>query len=158
LSALVEWKGVKYGYLLSNWNVIVAHNLDTSLLYSSGEDVCAALCGRGLWDAARKHSPNRKHETTIAQAERKQPHWQKIAHLFEIQNLPVSMRERFWLQQADEHDASLDLALLSCAKQSSESQVIWFFFGESFFTLFDCSKELEARFTIAELGGWSWSK
>ena len=119
----MEWKPDRYSCLLANWTVIGTYNLDVSLLRCSASEVCEALQARGLWDAAREHSPERRHQTTLAQAERKQPQWQKIVTLVEEQSLPPPMREDFWLRRADEFDSSLDLTLLACAKQSSESAV-----------------------------------
>lgn len=127
LAALVEWQPDRYSGLVANWNVIVSYNLDVSLLRKSSGEVCEALQARGLWDAARQHSPDRRHLTTLAQAERKQPQWQKIANLFEEQQLPFPLREKFWLQRAEENDSALDLTLLACAKQSSESPVSFCF-------------------------------
>ena len=140
LAALAAWKPELYARLQSNWSVIVAHNLDPALLHRSANDVGAALRARGLWDAARKHNPEQRDATTLAQAERMQPQWERIAALFEAQQLPLPLREQFWLARAAECDEQLDVALLGFAKQSSESA------------------ELEARFIIAECGGWSWSR
>lgn len=67
MSALVEWQPDKYSSLLANWNVIVEHSLDASLLRRSAADLCEALQARGLWDAARNHSPEREHLITLMQ-------------------------------------------------------------------------------------------
>ncbi len=140
LSTLVAWKPGKYAALQQNWNVIVEHNLDSSLLYCSANEVGSALRARGLWDSARLHNPDQRDATTLAQAERMQQQWERIAALFEVHNLPLSLREQFWLSRAVECDEKLDVVLLGFAKQSSESD------------------ELEARFTIAEVGRWSWGR
>jgi hypothetical protein len=98
-----------FSLLHENWTLIVEHSLDVALLRAPREHMAAVLRSVSLWDAARFHDPPSADATTLAQAERLQPQWNRIAALFAREKLPEPIQASFWMARSDAHAEIADL-------------------------------------------------